>query len=163
MTTVTKTKAKPAPEVEVPEIDPNRVTESHAGFAWRDVLVRMPEGATQDDLRNPKIWRRVQARRGHALRKLDHLFVLAHNESWAVRAVVTHATSTEAHLAFEKVLGFREQDQRFHTDGTHEVFWDGSGYGIRRVSDGVRTSSVVYSDVAQAVAQFHHLYPKRVA
>lgn len=157
------TKPTATAALEPKPVEVTTVQISDAGFAWRNVLARMPEGSTQDDLRDPKIWRKVQSSRGTALIKLDHLFVLAFDESWAARAVVTHATSTEAHLAIEKIFTFKEQGQSFFGDGTLEVFWDGGAYGVRRVSDGVRVITEGFLTEPQAIAALRGWYPKRVA
>src|SRR5262245_11930019 len=99
--------AAPPPR-KLPEVGPLHIKINSAGFAWRDILVRLPEGAIQDDLRTPSIWKKAQGDAQTALVKLDHLFILAFDESWFARAVVTHATSTEAHLSIEKVGSFKE-------------------------------------------------------
>ena len=158
----TETKATAAAP-NVKEIDPAQVKLSTEGFAWREILVRMPEGMVADDLRTPKIWKRVQKSRQTALIKFDHLFVLGFDESFAVRAVVTHATDSEAHLAIEKVLTFREQGQRFWGDGTLEVFWDGSAYGVRRIADQVRVVGEGFTTEAQAITAAHKYYPTKAA
>ena len=145
------------------EVDPKRVQINDAGQAWRTVLVRMPEGATQDDLRNPKIWRKVQGMRHAALIKFDHLFVLAHDESWAARATVTHATAAEAHLAIERVGTFREQGQSLFGDGTLEVYWDGSAYAVRRASDAIRVINEGFTTEALAIAALRNWYPTKKA
>ena len=148
---------------EVPEIPASGVQVNDAGQTWRNVQVRLPEGMVSDDLRSQKIWRRVQESRMAALIKYDHLFILAFDESWAARATVTHATSTEAHLAIEKVFTFRAQDQSLWSDGTLEVFWDGSAYGARRVSDKIRINGVGYLTEAQAADAARRSYPGRAA
>lgn len=119
-------------------IDPKQVCINSAGQVFRNVLIRMPEGAISDDLRDPKIFVKVQRSAQVALIKLDNLLILGFDESWAVRALVSNATSTEAYLAFEKVFAFREQGQALYSDGEKEVFWDGASYGVRRVVDKVR-------------------------
>ena len=144
------------------EVDPKQVQLNDAGQAWRTVLARMPEGSTQDDLRNPKIWKRVQGNRQTALIKMDHLFVLAFDESLSARAVVTHATSEVAHLAIERVAGFKEPGQNLFSDGTLEVFWDGGAYGVRRVSDHVRVLTEGFLTEAQAATALRGWYPKKV-
>ena len=163
MTTKTIVKPESVAERAIPEIDLTGVQVNDAGQAWRTVLVRCPEGVIADDLRTPKVWRKLQASRQQALIKLDHLFILAFDESWAARATVTHATSTEAHLAIEKVFTFKEQGQSFWGDGTLEVFWDGKSYGVRRVSDKIRTITEGYTTEALAADAARRSYPRRVA
>ena len=158
----TKPELKVVAETKPVEIDPKQVLVNDAGQAWRTVLVRMPEGSTQDDLRNPKIWKRVQSNRQTGLIKMDHLLVLAFDESWSARAVVTHATSEVAHLAIERVASFKEQGQSLFNDGTLEVYWDGGAYGVRRVSDHVRVLTEGFLTEAQAATALRGWYPKKV-
>lgn len=161
-TKIAKVQSAKVEAVKVLEVEPSGVQFSHEGFAWRDVLVRLPKGMLADHLRSPAIWRKVQGSRQTALIKLDHLFVLGFDESWAVRAIVTHASSTEAHLAIEKVFTFRAQGSSFYTDGTLEVFWDGGAYGVRRVSDQVRTINEGFTTEGQAIEALRASYPKKV-
>lgn len=159
-----KTKTTAAAEMpKLPEIAPEGVQVNEASFAWRTILVRCPAGMVQDDLRNPKIWKRVQASRAQALIKLDHLLILAHDESWMARAIVTEATGTLAHLMIEKVSSFKEVGTGLFSDGTLEIFWDGSAYGVRRVADGVRVISEGFSREDVAVAALRNWYPKTKA
>jgi len=144
------------------EIEPSGVQIDSAGQCWRNILVRCPKGMIADDLRSAKVWKRVQASRMAALIKLDHLFVLGFDESWSVRATVTHASSTEAHLAIERVGSFREQGQTFWSDGTLEVYWDGVAYGVRRVSDKVRIINEGHTTEALAADAARRSYPKVV-
>jgi len=144
------------------EIEPIGVQVNDAGQSWRTVMVRLPEGMISDDLRGPKIWRKVQGSRQHALIKYDHLLILAFDESWAARATVTHATSTEAHLSIERVGSFREQGQGLWSDGVLEVFWAGGAYGVRRIADKVRTLSEGFTTEAQAADAARRSYPKVV-
>jgi hypothetical protein len=162
MATAVKAADKPklvTEERKEPEVE--RVLLNDAGQGWRNVLVRMPAGATQDDLRSPKIWKKAQLSRHTALMKLDHLFILAFDESWFARAVVTHASSTEAHLAIEKVGTFKEQGSSFYQDGTLEVFWDGAAYSVRRIADGVRIIVEGFTTEQQAIAALRNWYPKK--
>lgn len=159
-----KTKTVAVEPPKVLEIKPEGVQiNDQTSHAWRTLLVRCPEGVTQDDLRGSKIWRRVQASRQHALVKLDHLFILAFDESWYARAIVTEATSTEAHLAIEKVGTFLAVGTGLFSDGNLEIFWDGSSYGVRRVSDKVRVLSEGFSRQDVAIAALRNSYPKQVA
>jgi hypothetical protein len=156
-----KSEAAPAAtERKIPELEAKHVTVSDAGQAWREVLVRMPKDMTADDLRDPKIWKRVQAVRNTALIKFDNLLIFTFDESQYIRAIVTHATSTEAHLAIERVGTFREQAATFFNDGTLEVFWDGGAYSVRRMSDQVRVVSQGFSTEGQAIAALRESYPK---
>jgi len=128
---------------------------------WRTVLVRMPEGAVADDLRDPKIWRSVQSVPQAALLKLDRLLVLGYDESWAAEALVKLATPTEAHLLILKNFGFLSVGERLFSDGTHEVFWNGAAYGVRRVSDKVQVATG-FATEGLAIDELKRQYPRVV-
>ena len=154
-------KAKVESEIEQPEIKPEHVQVNAVDQVWRTILVRLPENMVADDLRTPSVWKKAQASPQSALIKLDHLFILAFDESFAVSAVVTHASSTEASLSITKVHSFKELGKSFYSDGTLEIFWDGSSYGVRRVSDQVRIISQGFSREDLAVTALRAWYPKK--
>jgi hypothetical protein len=143
-----------------PEIDPKSVKTNESGQVWRSILVYMPEGMVADDLRDAKIWKRVQASPPVALRKLDHLLILTANEDQAIRAVVTYVTGTEAHLSIERVSTFREQSQSLFSDGTLEVFFENGAYSVRRMSDKVRVVNESFHTEALAISSLRQYYPK---
>lgn len=158
---------KPEPQVAAEpkpvEVEPNKVMVDIAGHARRWVSVRCPEGMVQDDLRSPKIWRRVQADRGRALLKHDDLYILGFDESWFAEAIVCHATNAEASLVIKKVGSFREQSQTFYSDGTYQVFWDGAGFGVRRIEGGVRMGGQSFHTEGLAQDYMRSLYSTAVA
>ncbi|MCP4318543.1 MAG: hypothetical protein GY789_21670 [Hyphomicrobiales bacterium] len=45
-------------------------------------------------------------------------------------------------------------------DGSLEVFWDGKGYGVRRMSDGTRVIAESYTTEPQAIAALQKSYAK---
>ena len=54
------------------EVDPLHTEQQAAGPTLRTVFVRLPEGATADALKEPGLWRRLQAAGGKkVLRRLD--------------------------------------------------------------------------------------------
>ena len=145
-----------------PEIDPQNVQVDSAGQFWRNLMVRCPDGMVQDDLMSSKIWKKVQGNRTSSLIKLDRLFVLAFDESWYCEAVVSHATGADATLIIQKVGTFREQSTTLFSDGTYRVFWNGTAYGVERVSDGIRMGNQGFSTEGLAQDKIRGLYPKVV-
>jgi ribosomal protein S16 len=141
-----------------PEVSPGDL-KIEAGQYNRRVLVRMPKDTVADDLRTPGIWRKVQGNRATALIKYDEVLVLGHDESWYARAIVTHATSTEAALAIEKVGTFRPVSEQLYSDGRYRVHWNGASYVVQRVSDEVIVDNVGYSTEAQAIRAIERQYP----
>jgi hypothetical protein len=147
---------------EPPVVKPANVVVNDAGQVWRSVLVRMPEGAVADDLRDPKIWRVVQAVPAAALIKMDRLLVLAFDESWAAEALVKHASNSEVKLLIQKVFGFAEAKDGLFSDGTLEVFWNGASYGLRRVSDKLPVAQGFHTE-GLAIDELRRYYPRRVS
>ncbi len=144
-----------------PEIRDVQVND--AGFAFRNVMVRLPEGMTADDLRDPKIWRRIQiGDMSHRLLKYDHLFILSFDETWFCNAIVSYADQASAALAILKVGTFHEVDKALYADGTYKVTWTGAGFGVQRVSDNVMTSNQTHSTEALAITALRNLYPKKI-
>ena len=158
-----KSEQKVVPIFEKKPLEIKDVQVNDAGFAFRNLMVRLPDGMVADDLRNPKIWRKIQiGDMSHRLLKHDHLFILSFDETWFANAIVSYADQISAALVILKVGSFREIDKVLFSDGTYRVVWTGAGFGVQRVSDGVMTSNQAHSTEALAVAALRLLYPKKV-
>jgi hypothetical protein len=145
-----------------PLVKPASVTVNDAGHAWRNILVRMPEGAVADDLRDPKLWAAVQSTPVAALLKLDQLLILGFDESWGAEAIVTHASHNSAKLLVKKVFGFGGGiGEGLYSDGTLEIFWDGGSYGYRRVIDKIPLARGFATEGA-AIDALRASYPRKV-
>ena len=145
----------------VPTIEPRNVC-IDAGLHFRHALVRLPKNMIGDDLRDPKIWRRVQAVRQSALIKFDRLLLVAFDESWACEAIVKHATNTEAALVIHRIFGFRDADESLFSDGTFEVCWDGCHYQVRRIADRVQVSPYGFASEGMAIEHLRQQYNARL-
>ena len=76
-----------------------------AAQCWRNMSVRLPEGATLQDINdNQEIWAVVQRNALTALRRLDHVEIFAWDESFVVQAIVTAASGTGVSLAIVKKI-----------------------------------------------------------
>ena len=139
-----------------PQLAPKHVTLNDAGHAYRNIVVRMPQGMVADDLRDPKIWKLVQQTSHSALLKYDHLLLLTFDEGQAIRAMVTHATADEVHLMIESVKTFRAvgQDQ-FYNNGVLEIHWTGNGYGVRTIATGQPIDGQSHSSLTAAIDSLH--------
>jgi hypothetical protein len=151
----------PPPSGKAFEIDPSRVTCNVAGFCWREFEVRLPCGATLQDLNRPDLWRMVQLSPRIALRRLDRVSVLAYDESWIAECVVSGATETGVTLAKPRVTELQARTEVLFQDGTYRVQWQGDGYAAVRVRDGqVMTPSRPNATLAER--DLKALYPQRV-
>jgi hypothetical protein len=143
----------------IPEIEPALVVINSEGWAYRTIEVRLPAGMTAADLSEPKIWRKVQGSRG-ALRKFDHLFVVAFDESWTAEVLVVAADGDKAVLGKPRIESIPERYQRLFEDETYRVIWTGAGYAVERKSDRQRMTAPVGSAVL-AERDLVNLYPRR--
>jgi hypothetical protein len=159
-----KTRPQPAPAASAsppPEIPPANVLLNEAGQQWRTILVRAPQGLVPDDLKDGRIWRRVQCVPQRALVKLDRLFVLAADESWGADAIVTHASNTEARLVVLKVFSLAVAGQGLYTDSEHEVHFDGGNFVVRRVADKIIAVPGSFTTEQMAIDGLHTAYPRK--
>jgi hypothetical protein len=143
----------------LPEIDPSFVVLNADSFAYRQLMVRLPEGVIADDLKEPSLWTRVQASRSVALRKHDHLYIVAFDESWAADAIVTQANAEAVVLSKPRLIPFTERIKPLYSDGTYAVAWYGNGFAVKRLSDGVRMTQIAANE-ALAERDLARLYPR---
>lgn len=148
-------------ERNLPAVDPAFVTLNADSFAYRQFMVRLPEGAIADDLKEPALWARVQANRNVALRKHDHLYIVAFDESWAAETVVVQANAEVAVIAKPRLMRFAERLRPLYSDGTYTVAWYGNGYAVKRLADGTRMTQIVANE-ALAERDLGRLYPRPV-
>jgi len=162
--------AKPAPTTErespaiprdrkLPVIDPAFVVLNADSFAYRQFMVRLPEGAIADDLKEPSLWARVQTSRSVALRKHDHLYIVTFDESWAADAVVVQANAEVAVISRPRMIRFAERLRPLYSDGTYSVAWYGNGFAVKRLADGTRMTQIVANE-ALAERDLGRLYPR---
>ncbi len=141
-----------------PKADPANVVLNSEGFGWRSWLVRLPNAAVADDLKEPSIWSLVQ-RSGKAFRRHDHLYVVAYDESWAAEVVVADASAEAVDLTGHRIMQLGRRVRRLLDDGVYRVAWTGSGFVVERCTDGVRMTSPVASE-ALAERELARLYPR---
>jgi len=147
------------PQRDLPAVDPAFVTLNADSFAYRQFMVRLPEGTIADDLKEPSLWARVQANRAVALRKHDHLYIVAFDESWAAEAVVVQANAAVAVIAKPRLMRFAERLKPLFSDGTYAVAWYGNGFAVKRIADGTRMTQIVANE-ALAERDLGRLYPR---
>jgi len=124
-------------------------------------MVRLPEGAIADDLKEPSLWARVQSNRNVALRKHDHLYIVAFDESWAADAIVVQANGNAAVISKPRLVAFSDRVKSLYSDGTYAVAWYGNGFAVKRLSDGTRMTQIVVNE-ALAERDLGRLYPRPI-
>jgi hypothetical protein len=147
------------PDRKLPVIDPGFVVLNADSFAYRQFMVRLPEAAIADDLKEPALWARVHANRNVALRKHDHLYIVAFDESWAADAVVIQANADVAVISKPRIIRFAERLKPLYSDGTFAVAWYGNGFAVKRLADGTRMTQIVANE-ALAERDLSRLYPR---
>lgn len=141
-------------------IDPARVVLDVGGLVRRQWVVRLPESMVADDLKLPGIWRRVQGHPPKAFQRWDGVFLIGFDESWAVSAVVTDADGSGVTLDGLRVIKGTARSGGGFSDGVYATFWAGSGYGIRRLSDGFTMPGGPYATLVGAERAIERLHPK---
>ena len=145
------------------EVDPKQVIRNNDGFGYRDFAVRLPAGATADCLKSPEIWRRVQGAKGVSLRRHDHLYLVAFDETWAAECLVADADAGKAVLTKPRIHQFDlGRFDNLFSDELYRVAWTGGGYIVERKSDKAVMSNPV-PNTALAERDLTRLYPKQVA
>ena len=141
----------------LPQVRTNMVTVNAEGFAWREIMVRMPADAIADDLKEPSIWRDIQ----HSAKRLyedDHLYIKAFDRSWAAEAVVASVNLEGATLGTFKIIKMHERTKPFLNDGTYRVILHGVGFAVERIADGQIMSEVMQNEKL-AERELVDLYP----
>lgn len=143
------------------EIDPARVVLDSTGQVLRSFVVRLPGGLIADDLKEPRIWRRVQLSR-NAFRKFDRLFCIDFDESWVAECIVENADTNKAVLAIPRLTRFSKRFEKLFEDELYRSKFVGHGYVVERKSDGHIMCEPVAS-AAHAERLLMQLYPRPAA
>lgn len=148
------------PPTELPAIEMRSVVTQHEGNRWREFLVRLPNGVTADDLKEPGLWRKIQMRPSTSLRVFDRLTVVAFDESWFAECRVIRADGAGAVLSIGKIVSMG--DGRFDNlpgDELYRIAWSGNGYVVIRRSDNVVMTHAV-RDLGQAARDMSRLHAR---
>ncbi|RWK49423.1 MAG: hypothetical protein EOR47_14190 [Mesorhizobium sp.] len=143
----------------VPEIDPARVQVQAAGQITREYFVRCPAGMVADDMKEPSIWRKVQASR-NAFKKFDRVFIVSFDETWIAEAIVAGADNKSAVLGKPRIETLPTRYDKLFSDGTYKVEFNGIGFVVIRISDG-HTMTQPTANAALAERLLVQMYPAR--
>lgn len=147
----------------VPEIDPQLAQWNSGGFVIREMVARLPVDATAEHLKEPGLWRRVQMDRNRALRKLDRVIIVAHDESFLWDAYVAEAGPDFVTLSTPKRHELKPRHGSYYADDLYRVQWAGAGFVVVRKRDGHVMTPTMYFTEQEAIRELHALYPKAVA
>ena len=159
-TVTTDATTAPAPEAprEAPIISPRSVTIDAEGHCLRTLVVRLPADFEATDLAEPSIWSRVQGDRAAALRKLDRLVLIAHDEGYVWTCFVAQAGPTFAVLARPTRFELQARRNEYFSDDNFKVTWNGSSFGVVRKSDG-HVMKAGLANEALAIIELKRCYP----
>ena len=154
------TDTAPAPEAprQAPIISPRSVVIDSEGHCLRTLVVRLPECFEATDLANPDIWSRVQSDRAAALRKLDRLVLIAHDEGMVWTCFVAQAGPTFAVLARPSRFELQARRNEYFSDDNFKVVWNGSSFGVVRKSDNHLMAAGLANE-ALATIELRRCYP----
>ena len=142
-----------------PEIDPTRVQLQYGGQVWNEFFIRLPDGFVGDDLKDPSAWRKVQAG-PRGLRKFDHVFCVAFDESWTATAIVASADRRGVVLGRPNIQTMPERYNKLLETPEYRIAWCGHGFVVERKLDGHRMTQPVANE-ALAERDLTQLYPRR--
>lgn len=126
-------------------INPAWITWNTQGQVWTEYQVRLPDGASADDLNaNPDLWVDVQGSRT-SLKKFDRLLIVAYDETWMADAIVSEATGKTVTLAGYKIVQLPKRHGALPETEDFKVVWGGAGYYVERKSNGLKVSDMVPS------------------
>ena len=144
------------------------VSRQSAGSCWLTWKVILPVGTVMQDLNDhPEMWRPVQVDSGKALTRDARLFIVAHDRSWAVDAVVVEADPTKVVLSKPTVLwsGHDAGVGVAWQDDLYEIEFTGGNYALYRKAAGNKPRTIIksgFADVAQAKVELNRQYPRSV-
>lgn len=140
------------------EIDPNCVVRNSAGFSWNEYCIRLPRGVTLDGLKDPALFKKVQAS-ANSLRKLDKVLLVEFDESWTAEARVIQADKTKAVIGKPIVTHYEERFDRLPQTEDLRIEWGGNGFFVARKADGHRVGGPFHS-LALAEKAMEQQYPR---
>jgi hypothetical protein len=144
-------------------INPSNVICQVAGQAYRQWFVRLPEAWTADHIKELRHWRLVQARPSTALKPLDEVRLVAFEESWIADCIVSDASAAGVVFCKPKITILETgRFDRLPQDGTHQVFWTGTGYAVRRMHGSQAQMTPIVRTVELATRDMKNLFPQKV-
>jgi len=149
-------------EIVIPKIKPQNVEINAEHFCWREFLIRLPEDVSWVSIHEQadEVWRLVQSNPHVALRALDRVVFLTHDESEMAMATVSTSTGTKVILAGFRKFTFGGRDTTAEwADEMYSVKFDRTGYAIHRRKDNVRMKPGSFSTLELAKAEVRKLYP----
>lgn len=169
MTTKEMVKTVETAERKIPAIAPKQQSGAYwqsEGQAWREAFIVLPEGLVSQDLTDhpEEVFRLIQQDRRLALRRLDKVFCLSADGTWAVEARVGFADMSRVVLVKPAVIQLPDPTAAgLYTDDTYAVEPAPGGYIVMNRRNGARVGAQVYANAAQAKSAALSQYATKVA
>jgi hypothetical protein len=163
------TKTATAADRNIPAIRPKDQSGHYwqsQGQAWREAFIVLPPGLVSQDLTDypNEAWRLIQQDRNLALRRLDKVFCISADGTWAVEARVGFADMSRVALTKPTVIQLPDPaDAGLYSDATYRVVPFPGGYAVENVRSGARLGDQIYPNPAAAKAAVLAQYPTKVA
>jgi hypothetical protein len=155
-----KTATVSAPLRAIPVISPQFAKLNLSGNEYQHWVIRLPEGAIADDLKEPPLFKQLQ-QSPKALRKHDSVRLVEYDESWVAEAIVADANATEVVLAGVRIVQLPQRIKPLFEDDRFKVEWRGTGYVVIRKSDGAKMSDFFPTEQL-AIRAVGSQYPARM-
>ena len=146
----------------LPVINPETAAVNIAGAVIKELFVRLPVDAIADDLKERGIWKRIQANPGLALRKMDRVIIVAHDESMMWTAYCTESGPLWANISRPTKHELKSRHSNYYSDETYQVAWSGAQFVVVRRRDSHEMPGA-YATEQAAIKGLNDLYPKPVA
>ncbi len=150
-------------ERQIPVLKSGNVSIQSSGFEYKEVVVRLPEDMTFQDLNDhPEVWKLVQADINKALSEYDKIELRA--KDWTAWASVNHADRGQVILYDIRKASKPKREVALYSDATYDVRWSHEGYGYYRTADNVRMGTATFpTPEAAKQALIREQYPATVA
>lgn len=146
----------------LPVINPDTACVNYAGQVVKELFVRLPVDMIADDLKERSIWKRIQANPGLALRKMDRVIMVAHDESILWTAYCTESGPLWANISRPTKHELKARHGNYYSDDNYRVEWSGAQYVVVRRKDSHEMPGG-YATEQAAIKALNDLYPKPVA
>ena len=143
----------------LPVINPELACVNFAGAATKELFVRLPVDAIADDLKERSIWKKIQSNPTFALRKMDKVVIVSHDESMLWEAYCSESGPGWANISKPVRHELKSRHGNYYSDENYRVEWSGANYiVIRRKDSHVMPGS--YATEQSAIKALNDLYPR---
>ena len=149
------------PPRKLPVINPELASVNYAGAVIKELFVRAPVDFIADDLKEKSIWKRIQANPTLALRKMDRVIIVSHDESMLWTAFCSESGPSWANISKPVRHELKSRHGNYYSDENYRIEWSGANFVVIRRKDN-RTMPGGYATEQAAIKALNDEYPKPV-